>query len=213
MKLNDQIVKEVAAYVTGYLGRYLPDCFYYHNLSHTIYVVNAVGLLCSANGMSKTEQRILKVAAWFHDIGFAKQTLGHEKEGALMASHFLGSKNISEEETAMVADCILATQMPQQPANLLQQILCDADLLYLADMDMIARASLLRKEWAVALNKVYTDKEWYNLNVQFLLAHKFHTEYCCDQFNRRKMNNTNKLTRILQTLDANAGTAQNNIAA
>lgn len=213
MRINDQIVKEASAYVTLYLDRHLPNCFHYHNLSHTTYVVNAVGLLCSANGITGEEQRILKVAAWFHDIGFTKQALGHEKEGALMASHFLERKNISEEETTIVTDCILATQMPQQPANLLQQILCDADLLYLADMDMIARAGQLRKEWAVALNKVYTDKEWYSLNVQFLLSHKFHTEYCQNKFNRRKMNNINKLTKILQTLNANNGKAQNNIAA
>lgn len=201
MKINNEIVKEVSEYVTDYLAKHLPKTFCYHNLSHTTYVVNAVHLLCSAIGIAGTEQNILQVAAWFHDIGFTKQTAGHEMEGALMASHFLKNKNIDQEETATVMDCILATQVPQQPVGQLQEILCDADLLYLADADMIQRANLLRKEWAAVLNKVYTDKEWYESNVRFLSAHEFHTQYCRDQFNHHKMNNINRLAVILQELN------------
>lgn len=213
MKINNEMVKEVSEYVADYLDKHLPKTFCYHNLSHTTYVVNAINLLCPAIGIAGAEQKILQVAAWFHDIGFTKQTAGHEMEGALMASHFLKNKNIDEEETVIVMDCILATQLPQQPANQLQQILCDADLLYLADTDMIQRANLLRREWASVLNKVYADKEWYELNIRFLSAHEFHTQYCRDQFNRRKMNNMNRLAHILQELNNYTDTVQNNIAA
>jgi predicted metal-dependent HD superfamily phosphohydrolase len=156
--------------------------------------VNAVDLLSSAIGIAEADKRILLVAAWFHDTGFTKQTFEHEKEGVLIASQFLKNRNIEDEEIAIVINCILATKIPQQPRNQLQQILCDADLLYLAETNMIQRSNQLRKEWATILNKVYTDKEWYELNIQFLTAHAFQTQYCRDQFNYSKLSNIKKIT-------------------
>jgi len=212
MKINDEIVTETAHFVISFLEKRLPKEYYYHNLSHTISVAEAVNLLSSAIGITKEEKNIL-LAAWFHDTGFTKQTFDHEKEGALIANHFLKDKNVDDEATAIVIDCILATKMPQQPHNQLQQILCDADLLYLAETNMIQRSNLLRKEWQTMLNKIYTDKEWYELNIQFLTAHTFHTQYCCEHFNYGKLDNLKKIVAEWEELLNCPNTSTKNIAA
>ena len=85
-------------------------------------------------------------------------------------------------------------------------------MLYLAETNMIQRSNQLRKEWATILNKVYTDKEWYELNIQFLTAHAFQTQYCRDQFNYGKFNNIKKITDKWEEL-LNYRDATTNIAA
>jgi predicted metal-dependent HD superfamily phosphohydrolase len=117
------------------------------------------------------------------------------------------------EEITIIVDCILATKVPQKPENLLQQIMCDADLLYLAEANMIERSNLLRREWATILNKTYTDKEWYELNIQFLTSHTFHTKYCRDQFDSFKWSNIKKLIVKLEELANDTFSSRNNIAA
>jgi len=210
MKLNNKIVTETAQYVTEYLHRHLAKDFYYHDILHTTYVVNAVEFLCSAMDISEPEKNILLVAAWFHDTGFTKDPPEHEKESAFIASQFLKNKNVDDQEIAIVTDSILATKLPQQPVEKIQQILCDADLLYLADTDMIQRANLLRREWAAISNKVYTDKEWYALNIQFLTAHSFHTQYCRDHFSYLKLKNIQKLAmKLVEVTNYAHGTAKN----
>jgi HD superfamily phosphodiesterase len=213
MKINDEIVTDAARFVINYLERHLMKKYYYHNLFHTISVVKTIKLLSSAIGITKEEKNILLVAAWFHDTGFTKQTFEHEKEGAQIADSFLKKQNVNSEAKALVIDCILATKMPQRPQSQLQQILCDADLLYLAETGMIQRSNLLRKEWETMLNKIYTDKEWYELNAQFLTAHAFHTQYCREQFNYGKLKNLKKITAEMEKLLNYTNTNIKNIAA
>jgi predicted metal-dependent HD superfamily phosphohydrolase len=45
-----------------------------------------------------------------------------------------------------VKACILATEMPQKPVGLLQEIICDADLFHLGTEDFSDRSKLVRKE-------------------------------------------------------------------
>jgi uncharacterized protein len=213
MKINHEIVTEAAEYVAEYLNKELPENFCYHDLNHTTSVVNAADFLCRSMGIAENEKNILLVAAWFHDTGFTKQSFEHETEGALIASQFLQSKKVDNQELDVVVQCILATKVPQQPKNKFEQILCDADLFYLGEKDMIERSDLLRREWATTLNKFYTDEEWYKLNVQFLMTHTFHTQYCRNHLNYRKLRNIKKFIVRLEQLAHSINTDTNNIAA
>jgi len=139
MKINNQIVAEAAAYVTDLLEKQLSKQFYYHDFFHTFSVVNASDMLGDMNEISKPEKRILLIAAWFHDTGYTKQIVGHEKQGALIAEEFLIGKNIDDTEIESVKACILATQFPQQPKSILERIICDADMMHVSEPNFMER--------------------------------------------------------------------------
>jgi predicted metal-dependent HD superfamily phosphohydrolase len=193
MKINNHIIAEAGAYVTDYLEKYLSKDFCYHDCIHTYFVVNAVGMLCDANKLNKSDKRILLIAAWFHDVGYTKNIDEHEKQGALIAEAFLKKKNVNNKEIQQVKNCILATLYPQQPKNILEQIICDADMLHVSESNFMERLELLRKEWGATLNKSFSDKEWIDLNIEFLNKHTFHTEYCKELFNKPKSKNLETL--------------------
>jgi len=201
MKLTNQIVAEAAEYVTEYLSKHLQKEFCYHDFFHTFSVVSAVGHLCTALSISKAETRILLVAAWFHDTGYTQQTDGHENISAQIAEQFLKNKSIDDEETETVKACIIATRYPQQVHNALEQIICDADLLYISEPFFMERSALLRKEWAATIHKTFTDKEWYELSLQFLRNHTFQTAFCRTQPESGKQKNAEKVTAQLEALN------------
>jgi predicted metal-dependent HD superfamily phosphohydrolase len=145
MKINNQTVAEVAAYVTDLLEKQLPKEFYYHDFFHTFSVVNASDMLGDMKDISKAEKRIVLIAAWFHDTGYTKQIAGHEKQGASIAEQFLKSKEIDDTEIEAVKACILATQFPQQPQNMLERIICDADMMHVSEPNFMERSNQLRK--------------------------------------------------------------------
>ena len=201
MKINNQTVAEVAAYVTDLLEKQLPKEFYYHDFFHTFSVVNASDMLGDMNDISKAEKRIVLIAAWFHDTGYTKQIAGHEKQGASIAEQFLKSKEIDDTEIEAVKACILATQFPQQPQNMLERIICDADMMHVSEPNFMERSNQLRKEWE-AQGKHLTDKEWYQVNINFMNNHSFHTKYCIEQLQKAKSKNLKKVLQKMEELNA-----------
>lgn len=213
MKITNQIIAEAAEYVSRLLSGELKKEFCYHNFLHTLYVVNKTDMLCDATGVTKHDKKILLTAAWFHDTGYTIRIDGHEQAGALIAQNFLRSQNIDAEDIAMVKACILATQYPQQPANQLEQIICDADMLHLSEPGFMERSELLRQEWLATKDKAFTDKEWYELNIDFLNNHSFQTPYCTEHFNKGKSKNLKVLTTKLEAVNATIVVQNNELAA
>ena len=66
--------------------------------------------------------------------------------------------------------------MPQSPNNTLEQVLCDADLLHLAQDDYFKKADLLHKEIESTKLCKISEKEWLNdesgISSQPLLFHR-----------------------------------------
>jgi predicted metal-dependent HD superfamily phosphohydrolase len=194
MKIDSQIVKDSARYISNYFSNYLDSSFTYHNMVHTTYVTKAVHTLCSVMGVGEHQMKVLSVSAWFHDLGFTQCIEGHEEAGAALAETFLKGNGIDQEDIAIVKSCILSTHYPQQPNNLLEEIICDADLMYIGDQCYFKTSALLRKEWERTKGIDYTDAEWYQLNIQFLSAHHFHSWYCLSLVEKEK----NKKVKLLE---------------
>ena len=64
--------------------------------------------------------------------------------------------------------------MPQHPNNLVEQVMCDADLDYLGRNDFDEISDRLFRE-LVAHGDVQSKQEWDKIQVRFLSAHTFHT--------------------------------------
>jgi len=193
MKINNEIVKESSKYVSDFLSKNLDSKFIYHNLSHTLYVVKATEMIASSMNVESHQKKILLVAAWFHDIGYTQQIDNHEIAGASIAEKFLLEKNVDREDIEIVKSCILATHYPQTPVTLLQSILCDADMMHLSDKAFIDVGASLRMEWELTKDKKFTDQEWYDLNIQFVTGHRYHTSFAIKNLEGHKSKNLKKL--------------------
>ncbi len=68
--------------------------------------------------------------------------------------------------------------MPHAPANLLEQIICDADLFHLGTDKFSEMTELLRQELQVYYNKEFSNEKWRQWNIEFLLSHRYFTGYC-----------------------------------
>ena len=69
----------------------------------------------------------------------------------------------------------MATKMPQRPKNLLQQIICDADLDYLGRNDFFILSEKLHKEF-IEYKIACNDEEWKKSRIAFFQSHTYFTK-------------------------------------
>lgn len=176
-KTKHSITFLAGRYIAHLLIEQLPSNLVFHNFHHTVNVVRGVRDITKQLALSKTQKEILLLAAWFHDSGLTKVYKGHEKESQNLARTFLQTANYPEEKLLQVLACIAATKMPQAPKNLLEEVICDADLYHLSLLEYCHLQALLRAEWQQTLGKRYTDSEWMKENIHFLTKHEYWTTY------------------------------------
>lgn len=182
------ITEEASDFVFHLMKLKLPGVYVYHNFRHTSEVVEHVRKLGKKSDLSEEEIEIVTLAAWFHDTGFIEKSDNHEDVSVEIATNFLKEKNYPEEKLERVIGCINATRYPSTPNNLLEEIICDADLYHLGTKDYDDKTDLLRVEWEKSKNKTYTELEWLKLNVDFLSNHKFYTKYAKKNLEETKLN-------------------------
>jgi uncharacterized protein len=154
----------------------LSDKLTYHGFHHTKDVLRMAGEIALAEGVSRYELRLVKTAALFHDSGFLKNKhAGHEQEGCNLAQDVLPRFGYTPQEVEAVCGMIMATKIPQSPGNLLEQIICDADLDYLGRDDFGKIGKSLFHELQ-AYNLIGDEQAWNRVQVGFLTAHRFHTK-------------------------------------
>jgi predicted metal-dependent HD superfamily phosphohydrolase len=183
----------------------------YHNLAHTESVVANAVKIANHYRLEDKETFIVVTAAWFHDAGYSTgEAEGHEKRGAGMAAEFLRSEEVDEDVIAEVEGCILATVWPQNPANFLQQIVCDADLFHLGTPEFGDWNKLVRKEAEQRLGRKIDKTEWRKSTIKLLENHEFQTDYCRDLLDKQKKKNLEKLKQKLleESLEASVGQDQ-----
>ncbi|MBO6880107.1 MULTISPECIES: HD domain-containing protein [Winogradskyella] len=184
--------KKIQAHVFELLEKNLPSYLTYHSVEHTRYVLEKVIYIASKENISKSDLLLLKIAALYHDVGFIKSHENHEEIGCEIASKDLKGFHFSTEDIDSVCGMIMATKIPQDPKNHLEEILADADLEYLGTKHFFSVSELLYKELKY-FNKELTPQEWYNIQVDFINNHTYHTNYCKHYKSFRKYKNLEKL--------------------
>jgi len=192
----ENVILEAENYITSYLNENLDSSFVYHNLAHTQRVVEKVKELTEDSNLSDIEKQQLILAAWFHDSGFTKTIEGHEKESAAIASDFLKSHNVSDDNIKAVSQLILATEMGYTPKTELEGYIRDADCSHLSSKNYSDYAALLRKEWELTLGKKVSKADWLQENIKFLTNHSFNTTTATSKWEKRKGKN---LANLLQS--------------
>jgi len=191
-------VLQVESYVKDLFKEKVPEILSYHNLDHTLYVVEQSRLIGNETNLSEEEIEISVTAAWFHDSGFAVSTNEHEEESQKIASEFLSSMEVDENTVKSVLRCIQATKMPQDPGDYMPaKVLCDADMSYLSKDFYMERTALLRAEWNNISVEKMSKKVYWEETVELFRNHRYFTEYGEKMFSVGKEKNLQLILKIL----------------
>lgn len=182
-------------FVRSYFSSATDERLAYHNLQHTERVVRAVVQIADHYQLNDSDYFVVVAAAWFHDIGYFTDPKQHEADGAGRAATFLKEHDVPADVIDAVEKCILSTKMPQSPENLLEQIVCDADLFHLGTDDFADTNKTLRKEVELLKGIKISKSQWRNNAIQLLENHHYHTDYARLLLNDRKMKNLEKLKK------------------
>lgn len=194
-KTETPIIVAAERYVNRFYKENFQGNLPFHDFKHFENVVYAVQLIGEAFELHEEDLEVLQLSAWFHDLGYFESPEGHERRSADLAAAFLSDQNYPEEQIDKVKGCILATRLPQSPENLLQQILCDADLSHLGNAHYWDRCGRLRQEMAIARGIVMSDPEWVEFEINFLMQHSYHTDVARELFNEQKLKHIKQLNK------------------
>lgn len=166
---------EAEDFILQKLHSELSENLYYHGPHHTLDVADSAIRLARAEGISDEETlTLLRTAALFHDAGFITTYQGHEAEGCRMARECLPDFGYGAEQISRICGMIEATKIPQSPRNLLEEIICDADLDYLGREDFEPISATLYRE--LKAGGLVADKPaWDAKQIQFLENHRYRT--------------------------------------
>ncbi len=178
----------------------LPPDLYYHNVKHTVDVVTQVELIGLGENVSDEELLFLKTAALFHDIGHVVSYDSHEYFSTLITREILADYNYTHSQIEKICELIMATKLPPQPSNKLEEIICDADLDYLGRSDMIPVSNSLYYE--MKKRKIVDSlSDWNNMQIRFISDHQYFTETAR---NLREVNKQLQIQRIKNLIVENA---------
>jgi predicted metal-dependent HD superfamily phosphohydrolase len=191
---QSRLLLDVEGYVSDLFLTKVNKSIRFHNLAHTQGVVMACEEIAHYYQLHEEDHLALIVAAWFHDTGFSSgKAHGHEEISIQLATNFLTEHNADAAFIAKVTSCIEATKMPQAPKNLIEQILCDADLFHLGTDEFAERNRLLREELVEFSKQDISKKQWRKMNISFLENHKYFTDYGRRQLQPVKEKNLEEL--------------------
>jgi len=196
-KIDSTTVKEVEQHVGELLANDLPMGMIYHTIDHTRQVVKNAEIIGLKENLSEDELSILKVAAWFHDVGYIRQYQGHEAISVQMANDFLNTRGIDQESIRLVTDAIRATEFPHKPAHKIAAVLCDADFMHLSDGRYFDISEQLRQEWKKTGVRPLKKQEFAKVSLGIFQKHTYHTAYCQNHCAKLKEKNLELLKKVI----------------
>ena len=176
----------------------LSQDLYYHGVHHVLDVLKAAGELGRKENLSEADQELLNIAVLFHDSGFTVSTKNHEELGCEIVMQNLPGFGYNPNEIESICGMIRATKVPPQPKNLLEKIICDADLDYLGRDDYFKISSTLYKE-LISYGKLTNEKDWYQLQEKFLSNHSYFTETADMLRKAKKEEHLNQIRRAMRS--------------
>lgn len=197
---ENPLLQKTRTYVETLIEERKPQWVKYHDFNHAKSVFNTCHAIGTASNLDEQSFEIVSLAAWFHDVGYLEGIDGHEERSVKMASHFLRQNEYPETKISQVAACIRATKMPQDPKNVMEEVLCDADIAHLARQDYLELSESIRLEIEFRMRVKLTDLEWMTMNIDFVTGHRYFTEYAKTRFEKQRRLNLAALRKQLKKL-------------
>ena len=148
----------------------------YHGIHHTLNALQTCDLYLRHLKVSKHEAQLLRLGILLHDIGFTESNEDHEYRGSLIARDLLAKFDFDPADIEIIVGLILSTKIPQKPKTLLEKLICDIDLDYLGLSDYYKISDDLFYELQKTTG-LKNKNDWIKIQVQFLEAHQFHTDF------------------------------------
>lgn len=184
------IVQRASVYVRRLFSEADTKLLYFHNYDHTEEVVQHVIEIAQKEGVTAEEMQILQIAAWFHDIGHLNGAMqDHELRSVEAAKKFFAEEHIDDGLFIQrVSDCIMATRMPQTPADRLGEIMCDADVYHFGTPQFRKTNKRVRKELK-ARGYPAMANNWPSRSLAMLQSQRFFTPYSRQRLEAGKTEN------------------------
>lgn len=157
----------------------------YHSLQHSLDVMKAAEELAAHFQLPAEDLSLLRTAAAYHDSGFIDTYKNHEVRGCEIAQAHLVKFSYSQKQIERIKAMIMATKVPQSPKNLLEKILCDADLEYLGGQHYDEISGRLFDELGLVGLSISTA-DWLDMQINFLKSHHYWTPVAQDKLDQRK---------------------------
>lgn len=190
---NTAIFSSIYSQVIAKLQRELSSRLTYHSIDHTLDVLEQVQQIAAREGIDDEQQLfLLKVAALYHDTGFVFIYSGHEAKGCELGRNELPAFGLTTPQIEKICGMIMATKIPQSPANKLEEIICDADLDYLGRDDFDPISNSLYKEF-LEFGFVKDHADWMQKQICFLESHHYFNKSSQELRQPKKMDQLAKL--------------------
>ncbi|HEY6974833.1 MAG TPA: HD domain-containing protein [Chitinophagaceae bacterium] len=185
-------------FILDKLQKELPAYLHYHSFSHTRDVLAAAMRIASDECLKEEDIMLLRTAVLYHDAGFTIQNKDHEEIGCDIARKTLRCFDYTDNEISIICGMIMATKIPQSPHNLLEEIICDADLDYLGREDFWTISNNLYEE----LNNFnqLNKEDWYRLQINFFEQHHYFTSSVTKLRTQTKKQHLKQIRKLLAQL-------------
>ncbi len=199
--IESPMLDQTRKYVVDLMTNKLPEQYVYHNLQHTLDVVSAAEEIANHSNLGKEQFEVILAAAYLHDIGYVKNNEQHEEHSVTLSREFLSQLGADKNYIEEVIGCIEATKMPQNPKNLLQKVLCDADMYHLSSSHYFEKSELLRTEFSTVEKDIITESVWLDMSTVFIDNHHYFTEYGKQTLTPKKAQILKKIKKRLKVLN------------
>jgi uncharacterized protein len=169
-------IRKLKEFIIGKISSGISKNQTYHGPHHTLDVLRVCNLYIKRLKINSDDAYLLRTAALLHDIGFLDAFAKHETNGIKYAKTELPKWGYSKSDIAKIVGMIAATELPQNPKTLLEEVICDADLDYLGTDKFYQVGGTLYTEF-LNYNVVANEREWDLMQIKFLQTHKYHTAY------------------------------------
>ena len=150
---------------------------HYHDFNHTLRVVKNCEEIAKGENIPEQDMQDLKIAAYFHDVGYTISNKDHEQKSVEICSEYLKNNGIDQKRIDKISSVILSTMCKKEPENLLHQIIRDADSGHLILKDFLKYSELLRKEKEIFSNELISEEEWVDETLSYINKHRYYTNY------------------------------------
>ncbi|UII78786.1 Pycsar system effector family protein [Flagellimonas sp. CMM7] len=169
--------------------------YLFHNYNHTLQLVDFCDVLTAEEGFSEIELEQLKLAAYFHDVGYTVSPENHEELSTKICEDFLKKNEYPIDGIKKIKTLILATKIESEPKTLSEQIIKDADYGHFIRKNFLEYSDLLRRERSQIANTEISMSDWLEGNISFFNSHKFYSPYAKKNWQALKEQNLFKVLK------------------
>jgi predicted metal-dependent HD superfamily phosphohydrolase len=198
---REDVLGKSSTHVYELFKEHLPEDVLYHSYEHTVEAAKAADRIGRSEGLDGEDLTVVLLAAWFHDVGYIEGPDDHERRSARLAREFLEDQGLTGGQLADVGRLILSTRPDHEPADLLEAILHDADVVHIGKRKKFFRYSeRLRKEWEQREGRRFSEQEWTEIQLDFLTRTDFVTESAAKRWGGKRRRNVKVVQQRLAEL-------------